>query len=470
MSDIDISRLNLEFYRKQAKALLKSGTLGPDAALNGAQRTIAHRNGFASWPRFKVFIEQSRLDFQGLADTFIAAALSDGRRAQEMLDAHPALATAGVYAALVLGDVEAVTAAIADDPGFVTSKSGPQNAEPIVYACFSRFGAWDQPRIDAITETVRILLAVGANPDTALPEEEDRGRLSCLYGAAGLLHNVPLTRLLLEAGADPNDNESLYHATETRDLTCLKLLLEHGARVNGTNALKHMLDWESPEGVRLLLAAGGDPNETNPEGDTALHWAVRRGRSAGVVRQLLDAGADINAVRKDGRNAYALAAFTGNDAVAALLAEHGADTRLGPLEAFVAGQGALPADAPLASYGRLMTHLAESGNQRAVEALLKAGVPVDARGDGNQTALHYACWRGNVGLIRLLLDHGAAIDIDDTMYHASPAGYLHHGATNCGEGDYAEGARLMINAGATWDTPSGNPAMDAVLRQHGLIN
>ena len=39
-----------------------------------------------------------------------------------------------------------------------------------------------------------------------------------------------LTRLLLEAGADPDDGESLYHATEAEDPECLQLLLEHGAQ------------------------------------------------------------------------------------------------------------------------------------------------------------------------------------------------------------------------------------------------
>ena len=56
------------------------------------------------------------------------------------------------------------------------------------------------------------------------------------------------------------------------------------------------------------------------------------------------------------------------------------------------------------------------------------------------------------------------------MYSATPGGYLHHGATNCGEGDYAESTRLLIAAGVRdWDGPSGNPKMDAVLRENGLI-
>jgi hypothetical protein len=69
-------RLNLEYYRKQAKALLKSARSGnPDSlqrlgtavpALHDAQLTIAREQGFPSWPRFQAFITQSELDFQKL--------------------------------------------------------------------------------------------------------------------------------------------------------------------------------------------------------------------------------------------------------------------------------------------------------------------------------------------------------------------------------------------------------------------
>ena len=69
------------------------------------------------------------------------------------------------------------------------------------------------------------------------------------------------------------------------------------------NALKHVLDREEIEGLKLLLAAGADPNETNDRGETALHWAVWRGRSEEIVRLLLAGGANLNTKRNDGRTA-----------------------------------------------------------------------------------------------------------------------------------------------------------------------
>ena len=85
-----------------------------------------------------------------------------------------------------------------------------------------------------------------------------------------------MTALLLEAGANPDDDESVYHATETADHTCLRLLLAAGARVEGTNALAHALDTEDPAKVRLLLEhdAGSEVEQLAAVGD--LPRAARR--------------------------------------------------------------------------------------------------------------------------------------------------------------------------------------------------
>jgi ankyrin repeat protein len=479
---------NIDFYRKQAKALLKAVRSGDRAAndrlratggdvsepaLHMAQLTIAREQGFASWPRFHAFLTESNLDFQALADRFIDAATADGRRARDILADHPELNEAGVYTALVLGDWRKVAAAIDTDPEWVTRKSGPQNCEPIVYVCFSRFAHPRSERHTDLALTLRLLLNRGADPDTAA--ETDDGPLSCLYAAAGLLGNADMTEILLDAGADPDDGESLYHATEHSGLACLKLLLGHGARIAGSRALTHMLDREDSEGVKLLLEAGADPNEIDGDGNTALHWAVRRGRSAAIVARLLNHGADIDAVRTDGRTAFALATISGQAEIAALLAARGADIRLSPLDAFIAGQDTeVPVESlNSASNARLLIEMAEAGNVPAVTRLLDAGVPIDVRGNMGETPLHWACWTGNADLIKVLIDHGAPLEERESSYNATPAGWLHHGAGAAETGgDYARGARLLIHAGSSMDGcrgKSGNAGLDAVLEKSGLI-
>jgi hypothetical protein len=88
-----------------------------------------------------------------------------------------------------------------------------------------------------------------------------------------------------------------------------------------------------------------------------------------------------------------------------------------------------------------------------VRALLAAGVPVDARGEHGGTALHWACWKGYADVVKLLLEHGASLTIEDHAFHAPPGGWLDHGRDNCPErgGDYAGAARLLDAAAPRCD-------------------
>ncbi|OIW32572.1 ankyrin [Coniochaeta ligniaria NRRL 30616] len=49
------------------------------------------------------------------------------------------------------------------------------------------------------------------------------------------------------------------------------------------------------------------------------------------------------------------------------------------------------------------------GHEETVALLLKAGVPADSRTEDGRTALHWAAASGNMNIIRLLRDHGAAV-------------------------------------------------------------
>ncbi len=495
----EVARLNLEYYCKQAKALLKAAKSGDvDAvqrlqrhlprssatpALHDAQLAIAREEGFPSWPKFKAFIEQSKLNFKELVASFISAATSDRRRADEILARHPKIADAGFYVALVLGRWKVVEQTLLESPELANAESGPEDCAPLIYTCFSRYANGKSERAADLTETVRVLLRHGADPSvTYTPDNSPGYALSALYAASGLNNNPEMARALLEAGGNPNDGESLYHSTEHPDLECMKLLLRHGAKVNGSNSIKHVLDREDRDGLTLLLDAGGDPDEKNERGETALHWAVWRGRSPETLAILLDHGANINAKRNDDRTGYALAVISGQKESATLLRERGAVTELSALDGFVdrcvnGGKkydGKPVAIDHVAGSERLLPDLAANHYTEAVRALLDAGLPLDARGGAGGTALHWACWKGYPDVAKLLLDHGAPLNINDTEFHASPLGWLHHGSTNyrgC-DADHAEVVRVMIAAGVPMNelrTPTGNPKVDAVLREHRLV-
>ncbi len=480
----EISGMSLEAYRERAEVLLAAaragdavamGRMGPlaEPTATDAERAIAREQGFLSWAELREFAEASGVGRPELVEEFIDAAVADLGLAEARLGAHPGLAGGGFYVDLVLGNAQGVRRFLADAPAMALVASGPQQCEPLLYVCFSRYARGGTERAGAMVETARQLLRYGADANAAFTSEDaPESPLSCLYAATGLNNNAGLGRALLEAGAKPDDGESLYHSTEHRDLECVRLLLEHGATVAGPQVLNHMLDGESVEGVRLLLGAGADPNGRMGRGETSLHWAVRRGRTAAVIRLLLEADAEVDARREDGRTGYALAVASGQREVAELLEARGAQTELPRLDAFlgacaVAGPDELerllaqpPAVTLTAAEDRLLGDLTAMHATAAVRALLAVGVPVNALGEHGATPLHWACWHGFADLLEVLLARGASLTAEDAQFHGTPGGWYAHGLNACGGagGDYAQVARLLLGAGAAipaTDLPMG---------------
>src|SRR5262245_14411028 len=209
------SNPNLEFDRNQAKALLAAAQRGEASAmqrfrashprfgstgdapsqgggamaLSDAQLVVAREYGFASWPRWKQFVETRRLDRAQRAAALIKAACSnDVRQARVLLDAEPDLAAHDIYTASACGDADTVTRIVSRDPASVNRVGGPLNRAPIPYACFSRFLRADAQRASGIIEAVRVLLSHGADPNASFEEAfgGEHWLQSTLYGAAGI--------------------------------------------------------------------------------------------------------------------------------------------------------------------------------------------------------------------------------------------------------------------------------------------
>jgi ankyrin repeat protein len=142
-------------------------------------------------------------------------------------------------------------------------------------------------------------------------------------------------------------------------------------------------------------AALGDvqPNEVDADGTTALHWAVHEGDLA-AVKQLLAAGAAVDAANRYGVRPAYLAAENGDAAAMRALLEAGADSR-----------------ATFAEGETLLMTAARTGDVATIELLLAAGVDVDAaEGRGGQTALMLAAAENNGPAIAALIKGGADRD------------------------------------------------------------
>jgi hypothetical protein len=330
----------------------------------------------------------------------------------------------------------------------------------------------------------RFLLTAGANPNqrignrwppASLSKPDDDHPLSALYGAAGKNHDPGLTKLLLDAGADPNDGESLYHSLENP--ACTRLLLEHGARIEGSNALYRALDFDNADPLALLLEHGADPNEparNAPLTDwgTPLLWAIRRRRSPRHVAALLTAGADPSAMTPSGISAYRLALQFGLEEVAGLLRGTSGTEPISDEDMFVtacargdeaearrirSARPDLPATLPQPQL-RLLPDMTGEGGDKGARLMVELGWPIAVRGgDWNASALNLAVFRGNAELTRFLLEHGASW----TEMHG-------HGDNVCGTlswascnepvagGDWVGCAQALLEHGAMATTRNGS--------------
>src|SRR3989442_11667551 len=283
---------------------------------------------------------------------FIEAAVGHGtlEPAAAILAAHPEIASSEIHSAAILGDDAAVRRFLELDPGSATVKGGPRGWDALTHLCFSKYLRLDRARSAGFVRAAQSLLDAGASPNTGWYEMNHRPEPeweSALYGAAGVAHHAELTRLLLERGADPNDEETPYHAPEGHDNDALQVLVESGKLSEeglGTILLRKT-DWHDSAGIKWLLEQGVDPNRRTRWGKTALHNAVLRDNALEIVEVLLDHGADPTLIadrpeRSDrsfsGRSVVAMAARRGRGDVLELFARRGCAIELQGVERLLA--------------------------------------------------------------------------------------------------------------------------------------
>lgn len=425
---------------------------------------IAQENGFASWPRLKLAAETIGLD-RAAKQQRLKVALAHGQNwvVEQLLADTPDLAEGALGLQIALYDRAAVEAALARDPKAAVTPRGPRL--PICHLAFSK---WIHARPEREADMLAIaeaLVAHGAdvNAGVALPGTDHQ--LSALYGAIGHANNMVLGRWLLEHGADPNDNESLYHATELGHHEGLKLLLAHGADPKGTNALFRAMDFHDVTAVRLLLEHGAKVEDYNvgPVGGEApwvipaLFQAARRGSPPEMIALLLDHGADVHGSYK-GATTYACARVYGNADLAKALEARGVDTTLSEVERHLASAaqgkatpGALKgADIP-APFDNLMREILHlPGRLPQVRQLVQLGLDPDKPDAEGLTPVQIAGWEGLPEVLDYFLSLGPDLQ-HINGYGGTLVSTILHGSENCPERetrDHATCLTRVLEAGA----------------------
>lgn len=465
-------------FRRAAKTLRKAfEALEPEArvrvaavfpeqdGLNHADalHVIAREQGHDSWPKLKFALETAALDLAARRERLkIALYHGQGWMIDALMSAEPDLSRGQMGLSCALYDLDEVGRLLGRDPGLATRPDGIRR--PILHLTFSQF--WKSGGdIEAQLVIARLLCDHGADVNDGFPAEPGSPHLlSALYGALGHAGNLRMARWLLDHGATPDDNESLYHATELGALDGLRMLLEHGATIAGTNALPRMLDFNDLEGVRLLLDHGADPNEgigPHPSGAPslvipALHQAARRMCSGEIAQLLIDRGADGRPPYL-GHSAYALARIRGNREVAEVLARAGQATPLDAAEAKLAQAAEGPVNGRIDPAAlsdetrRLLCRIAgEDGRLAHLQRLVRLGLDPDETDEMGMPAIHVAGWEGQADTVEWLLEQGPSLTAKND-YGGDLMGTIIHGAEFCpnrSARDHLRCAIVTLDAGA----------------------
>lgn len=465
-------------FKRQAKELLRSYRAGdagavaevqrheqaPDPAgfaLHDAQRVLARSYGFPSWQKLKSYVKTIHPYWRPLepksdndANKFLRLACItyfDGDhpsrrvRARQLLAEKPHLAKANIYTAAAVGDLAAVANFLAKGAD-VDAKGGSFDWEPLLYAAYSRLDR--QAQEHSTLEAARLLLEAGADSNAGFLWEG--GYLfTALTGVLGLGENdvfrtqgplwqpphehwVEFARLLLESGADPNDNQGLYNRMQYPNDEHLKLLFEYGlGKDQGGPWFKRFFQhWpyaSAPRSPSDILAY-------------QLRWAVSA-NYCDRVKLLVENGADVNATSQypaGARAPYAEAVYHGHQQIADYLVAKGAKRTaisLSTGEEFAIACKRADADRArelVASEPSLLDDArgvfiwaAEAGRIDIVRLLVELGVDVNGKA-GDESALHCAARAGQLEVVKFLVEMGADVHARDRNYDGTPLGFANY--------------------------------------------
>lgn len=328
----------------------------------------------------------------------------------------------------------------------VDAQDGRENATALICAVRNR---------DA--KIVELLLGHNANPNLKTKEGHTALSLSLSLSMRIDVETRPITRMLLEHGADPNleaqfsigvpgggrqnvTTTPLVYAVHVEDTDLVEQLLTRGAEIDqrdnlGRTALYWAVLQEKAPLVDLLLAKGANPNVADSGGYTPLiallkNWSPTASPPAGtglsyefqarygitprtllrtpsssarltaVQKSILDAllarKADVNHAASDGLTPLLLALVIGDLEVVRALVEHGADVQ----KATEVGV------TPLLDAARL-------GNSDALKLFLDKGADVNQKAIHGYTALHVTANLGDTNMMQILLQKGADVNLQD---------------------------------------------------------
>lgn len=353
----------------------------------------------------------------GAANALLAAAeAGDGPRVLALLeqggdvDARGADGTTALMWAAYHGDLELVERLLAAGAGVEAR---------------NEFGtsALHEASIQGNAAVIAALLAAGADPNAANPEGETPLMVVARTG------NVEAARLLVDAGADVNTTErwggqsALMWAAAQSQPDMIAFLASRGADLDARGVIRQ---WP-----RKVITEPR-PKDMNKGGFTPLLYAAREG-CVECARVLLEAGADPDLADPERVTPLVLALINLHFDLAAYMIEAGADVDkwdlFGRTPLYMAadvntlpvmGNGAMVVIPSLDEHSaldvaRLLLEAGADPNIRLKRRPPYRNVPQDRGGDTilaqGATPLLRAARAGDAPFVKLLLEHGALVDL-----------------------------------------------------------
>ena len=394
-----------------------------------AERVIAREHGFATWRQLETHIDHDAGtdDFLclGCLSYFTTDRPANRKRAREILNADPALARRDIWHAACVGDATAVADFLDSNTALVNQRGGTFDWEPLLYACYSRL---DLPGRSTLA-VARLLIERGADPNT-YHMWGGQYRFTALTGAFGEGEMGPvnqpphaecdaLARLLLDAGAHPNDSQALYNTMFTPGNSCLETLLGYGLHDTDRN------NWLLNEDGALVE----HPQQTL---GYQLGWAVRNHHFE-RAKLLIDHGADLSTKSGDGRSLYESALLAGHPDLAQRLADRGAEpTEFDAVHRFVAACMAADAEAAARlldeepglvartqdAHPDLLDNAASANRLDAMRLMIALGFDLNRL--YGRPPLHQAGFHNHVDMAKLLLAGGAKLGLRENEFAGTP--------------------------------------------------
>lgn len=217
---------------------------------------------------------------------------------------------------------------------------------------------------------------------------------------------LPKNLSLLRAGSVYDDspsygaiNWSYEDATRQHEsLTAIKDLVKmhmDKQKDDQTTRLLFAASRGDTDTITLMCDQGFDPNNADYDDRTALMVGSMKGNTD-VVKTILEFKANPNVVDVHGSSALYEAVKNGHENTMNLLLEH--DAKLCTVDSTAAS---------------ILCQAVSEGDIIFLGRLLRAGIQVNASDYDKRTAAHIAAAEGNLGALKLLVDHGADLTLKD---------------------------------------------------------